>query len=90
MEDATPQWRDDGRELFFLTLDGRLMAASIETARGFQPTVPQPLFHTGFVALQNFGYAAAKDGQRFLISVTDPPGPAPITVVMNWPATLRK
>ena len=51
-----PRWRDDGRELFFLTLDGRLMAASIDTARGFQPSVPQPLFHTGFVALQNFGY----------------------------------
>ena len=85
-----PQWRDDGRELFFLTLDGRLMAAGIETAKGLQPTVPQPLFHTGYVALQNFGYAPAKDGQRFLISVTDPPGPAPISVVMNWPATLRK
>jgi Tol biopolymer transport system component len=86
----TPQWRNDGRELFFLTLDGLLMAAGIETAKGLKPTVPQPLFHTGFVALQNFGYAPAKDGQRFLISVTDQPGAAPITVVMNWPATLRK
>ena len=84
-----PRWRDDGRELFFLTLDGMLMAAGIEkTAKGLKPTVPQPLFHTG--ALRNFGYTVAKDGQRFLISVTDPPGPAPITVVMNWPATLRK
>jgi DNA-binding winged helix-turn-helix (wHTH) protein/Tol biopolymer transport system component len=84
-----PRWRDDGRELFFLALDGMLMAAGIEkTAKGLKPTVPQPLFHTG--ALRNFGYAVAKDGQRFLISVTDPPGPAPITVVMNWPATLRK
>jgi hypothetical protein len=69
---------------------GLLMAAGIETAKGLKPTVPQPLFHTGFVALQNFGYAPAKDGQRFLISVTDQPGAAPITVVMNWPATLRK
>jgi eukaryotic-like serine/threonine-protein kinase len=86
----TPQWRDDGRELFFLTLEGKLMAAGIETAKALQPTVPQPLFHTGFVALQNFGYAPAKGGQRFLISVTDPPGAAPITVVMNWPATLHK
>ena len=42
-----PRWRDDGRELFFLTLDGMLMAAGIETAKGLQPTVPQPLFHTG-------------------------------------------
>jgi eukaryotic-like serine/threonine-protein kinase len=84
-----PRWRDDGRELFFLALDGMLMAAGIEkTAKGLEPTVPQPLFHTG--ALRNFGYAVAKDGQRFLISVTDPPGAAPITVVMNWPATLRK
>ena len=84
-----PRWRDDGRELFFLTLDGMLMAAGIEkTAKGLTPTVPQPLFHTG--VLRNFGYAVAKDGQRFLISVTDPPGPTPITVVMNWPATLRK
>jgi Tol biopolymer transport system component len=86
-----PRWREDGRELFFVSVDGMLMAAGIETTKDLQVTVPQALFHTGFTSLETNGYDAAKDGQRFLIPVRlNPPGSAPITVVLNWPATLRK
>ena len=87
-----PRWRGDGRELFFLAPDGRLMAAGFEPAKG-QATVPQPLFETGIVspASRMHPYAVANDGLRFLIPVAlNPEGAAPITVVIDWPATLRK
>jgi eukaryotic-like serine/threonine-protein kinase len=87
-----PRWREDGRELFFVSLDGMLMAARIETAKGLQATVPQALFDASSISLEtNVYYDAARDGQRFLIpSRLNAPGFAPITVVLNWPETLRK
>ena len=82
-----PRWRDDGRELFFLGLDGRLMAARIEGAQGFHATLPQPLFQTGITANNNHPYTAARNGQKFLVPVfREVPGSTPITVVVNWEA----
>ena len=65
-----PRWSGDGRELFFLTPDGMLMAAGIDTTKAFAATVPQPLFRTGLTNAGSFHpYAVAKDGRRFLIPV---------------------
>ncbi len=86
-----PRWRGDGRELFFLGLDGTLMAASITTGSRIQATVAQPLFQTRITGNNYHPYAADKSGQRFLIPVfREAPGSIPITVVLNWPATLPK
>jgi serine/threonine protein kinase/Tol biopolymer transport system component len=87
-----PRWRADGKELFFLAADGTLMAAGIDTTTAFAATVPHMLFRTGLTEAGNFHpYAVAKDGQRFLIPVRrEAPGSTPITVVLNWPATLPK
>ena len=87
-----PLWSGNGRELFFLTLDGKLMAARIEVVKGFKATVPERLFQTAIVKSGNFHpYAVAKDGQRFLIPIPrEAPGSMPITVILNWPAKLRK
>jgi hypothetical protein len=87
-----PRWSHDGRELFFLGLDGWLISAAIDTSRGFAATVPMRLFQTDLHhAPGNFNpYAVAKDG-RFLIPVVlNPQGPTPITVLLNWPAALHK
>jgi hypothetical protein len=70
-----------------------MMAAGIREVNGaLEPTVPQRLFLTGLGATtHNFPFAAARDGQRFLIPVpVDPPTAAPITVVLDWPARLAK
>ena len=87
-----PVWSAKSSELFFLTLDGRLMAAQVGVAKGFKAAVPRALFQTPIVTSANFHpYAVAKDGQRFLIPVPrEAPGSMPITVVLNWPATLPK
>jgi Tol biopolymer transport system component len=90
-----PRWRRDGKELFYISLDGKVMATSI-TARPESPTLefgaPTALFAVditgGPILLNNTAhYWPAPDGQRFLINVSIDPTP-PITLLYNWnPAT---
>jgi eukaryotic-like serine/threonine-protein kinase len=90
-----PEWRRDGRELFYLALDGRLRAAAITRAdTAFETGSPQPLFDTGiratFVDRRN-QYAVTRDAQRFLVNVSaEDEDSAPITVVLNWQARLEQ
>ncbi len=89
-----PVWRADGKELFYLSPDGTLLAVTIESTRAFEAGVPRTLFRTSTDAPQfNSGrqYAVAKDGKRFLmISRAEESRVAPMTVIVNWPATIRK
>ena len=88
---AQVRWRRDGRELFYIALDGRLMAVPINLGPGgrtIEAGVPAPLFTTRVGgAIQGplgWQYVAAPDGQRFLMStVTETHTPA-ITVILNW------
>jgi hypothetical protein len=83
----SPRWRADGKELFFLALDGTLRSAGIETRQDLHTSAPQPLFQTGIGLGNNHPFAVARDGQRFLMAVGNPAGLAnSITVVLNWPA----
>jgi hypothetical protein len=90
-----PRWRPDGRELFYIAPDRKLVAVDLEARSGFKATAPGPLFQTrisGSVAGGvRFNYAVAPDGKRFVV-VTDPEitTPATITVVPNWAAELKK
>jgi len=80
-----PVWRGDGRELFYLALDGVLKAVTV--GEGMQPASPQPLFKTTLPnALAPFrtSYAVASDGQRFLLNSLRPnPQTSAITVILN-------
>jgi len=91
---AQPKWRADGRELFYLTPDGTLMAVDIKAGATLEPNVGRKLFSTSLGTSTSPGldqYVVAADGQRFL--VLEPAADAaasPITVVLNWPAGLKK
>ena len=65
-----PMWRGDGKELFFLTADGQMMAVAVNTGSQFEIGNPEPLFQTGISPGTggNRQYAVTKDGQRFLIN----------------------
>jgi eukaryotic-like serine/threonine-protein kinase len=86
---AQPRWRRDGRELFYLAPDGALMAADVKAdGTTFETEAPRRLFNTGitgaFVDRRNH-YAVTRDGQRFLVNVTDEDDTwAPIIVVVHW------
>ena len=41
-----PRWRGDGKELFFVSPAGTMMAAGFDPTNGVSPSVPQPLFAT--------------------------------------------
>jgi Tol biopolymer transport system component/DNA-binding winged helix-turn-helix (wHTH) protein len=84
-----PVWRADGRELFYLGLDETLMAVPIRAGGSFDAGSPQPLFQTrAWKFTTNHVYAAARDGQRFLVNaMPEKSGNAlPLTVVLNWTA----
>jgi len=91
---AQPQWRRDGKELFYLAPDGKLMAAGVTaSASTFETGTPRPLFNTGittgFVDRRN-QYVVTPDGQRFLVNISaEDENSAPITVVLNWDAALK-
>jgi eukaryotic-like serine/threonine-protein kinase len=85
-----PDWRRDGRELYYLTADRMLMAVEVRTVAArveFGP--PIPLFKAP-VANPEWGrnhYQPAADGQRFLVNVLDPTrsaGSPDVVVVLDW------
>jgi WD40-like Beta Propeller Repeat len=91
-----PMWRGDGRELFFLALDGTLMAALIETKPEFQSASPQALFGSRSITITsgNTGrrrYAVTRDGKRFLVITPErSPSGSPLNIVVNWLAAVQK
>jgi Tol biopolymer transport system component len=89
---AQPRWRADGKELFFIALDGRLMAVPITLPAGDgspEAGTPRGLFVTKIGgALQPASkaqYLASDDGSRFLMNtILDRPAASPITLILNW------
>jgi hypothetical protein len=93
-----PRWRRDGSELYYLSLDGAIVAAEIGTtaSRGAGPQPgpvlgpPRPLFQTHLSPSPNVPqYDVSADGSRFLVLEPARSGGEPITFVLNWAAGLR-
>ena len=92
------RWRDDGKELFYIALDGRLMAVPITVppdGHALVPGVSSPLFIThvvgGVPGADRQQYMVSPDGQRFLINtLTEEATAAPITVLLNWKPPMAK
>jgi Tol biopolymer transport system component len=90
-----PRWRGDGRELFFLRLDGTMMAVPIETKGEFQFGSAQALFASpNTITNATTGrrqYAATRDGKRFLVITPErSPSGSPLNIVVNWLAAVQK
>ena len=87
---SAPRWRADGKELFYVGGDARLMTASV-SARGaaFDVGVIKPLFAVTR-GIRSF-YDVMPDGQRFLVnSPVEAAASEPITVVLNWLESVKK
>jgi len=90
-----PLWRSDGRELFYVAPDNRLMAVSVQVdGARLLAGRPEPLLrvppdqHGGAV---RHHYAVSGDGQRFLLAPLAPESVSPtITVVLDWQSELEK
>ena len=90
---AQPRWRRDGRELFYLAPDKKLMAVDVTLSPRFEASVPKTLFGTRALTFSDFRnhYVVTADGQRFLInSLPADRGSTPIDVVKNWTALTKR
>jgi len=87
-----PRWRRDARELFYYAGDGKLMAAPVRSGESLEVGAAVPLFEfRGGANGGNAPYAVTADGQRFLINAVEETEPnAPLTVVVNWAAGVKK
>lgn len=86
---AQPRWRADGKELFYIARDKKLMAVSIDTGTSLAAGAPTVLFQTRITGARfvYFQYDVAPDGQRFLINSLRPDNAAPpLTLEVNWNA----
>jgi hypothetical protein len=86
---SEPRWRDDGKELYYLSEDRNLVAVSFENST---PGKPEVLFRTSAPAAVNalrMNYAPLRDGQSFLINTQNRDQVAPfIRILANWTARL--
>ena len=88
---AQPKWRRDGKELFFISVDRKMMAVDVNLGATVTAGVPHELFPVSDFLLLAQRYDVSADRQRFLMfSAGSAVGNAPITVVMNWWAGLKK
>jgi eukaryotic-like serine/threonine-protein kinase len=80
-----PIWSQ--RELFYQTLDYKWKVVAVQTDADFKPGEPKDLFDTPL----SFGADITADGRRFLVNMPAPEAiQAPVTVVLNWAAELKR
>ncbi len=89
-----PLWARSGKELYYLTLDGALMAVPIQSTPAFSAGTPTKLFDTRYVSIGTARtYDVSRDGQTFLMikAAGDDPTSTPtgIVVVLNWVEELK-
>jgi eukaryotic-like serine/threonine-protein kinase len=87
---TAPRWRRDGRELFYLAADGKMMAVAVKASASAELTTgtPTPLFQTPPATI--VGDVAA-DGTRFLlVTPVGQSASTPFTVLLNWTNGLKK
>ena len=60
---SVPRWRRDGRELYYLSGDGKVMAVEVKFGETFQPGTPQVLFDAPYATM----HFDAADGRKFLL-----------------------
>lgn len=87
-----PEWRHDGKELFYLSPDNKIMAAEIsEQGAGLVIGKVTALFQLNAAATKAQPYAVSADGQKFVvISQGAQQAVAPLTLVTSWPALLKR
>ena len=88
---SQPRWRGDGKELYYLSQDLRMMAVSVRTdGPAFQAGTPAALFpvKAGSSGLFTSNYDVTRDGQRFIVEdLPEDAAAKPMTLVIHWQPT---
>jgi serine/threonine protein kinase len=84
-----PRWQSDGKELFYVSRDRKIVSVSIKIGPPFEVGTATPLFAS--TAQDDVAYDVTLDGKRFLMTTpSDEQRPVPVTLFLNWTATLKK
>jgi dipeptidyl aminopeptidase/acylaminoacyl peptidase len=85
-----PKWRGDGKEFFYITPDGKIMAAPVTVGANFDAGTPAMLFQANprelVATSEQVTYDVSKDGQKFLVNTQLKTGTTPMSIVLNWTA----
>jgi hypothetical protein len=90
-----PRWRTDGKELFYISSDSKVMAAPVTTGDNFDAGPPVVLFQATprqpVSTNDQFVYDVRRDGQQFLIATQLKQAESePMSIILNWAARLNK
>jgi len=86
-----PRWRRDGKEIFYLSPDNKVMAAEVKAnGSSFEIGAVRALFETRPYRSGGAAFDVSADGQRFIVDYAGEQPTAAITLVVNWTADLRK
>ena len=85
-----PEWGANGRELFYVAPDNKLMVVDLTiTADKVHPSAERALFTLPIID-NGWNPYDTIDGQRFLVRAVPQQASPPLTVIVNWPALLKK
>ena len=83
-----PRWRRDGKELFYVSPDWKMMAVDVSTKPSFQSGTPHVLFDTEMVdtgiRTGPMSWDISADGRRFLIISENSSGASSVNLILNW------
>jgi len=85
------RWRADGKELYYLSLDGKMMAVDVTIGSGLETSVPRRLFEVRPRAQPQplFDlYGVTSNGKSFLVVDPEKDAPSHINVILDWLALL--
>jgi len=90
-----PRWRRDGKELYYVGPDQKLMSVAVKGDTAFTAGPPAALFQLQIIpnppTQGRQQYAVAANGDRFLVNtIVEPAIRTPVTIVLNWTAGLKK
>jgi len=89
---SRPNWRKDGKELFFFSTDQQMMAVDVnQNGASLQLGAPHALFKAATVSGISGPYTVSADGKKFVMNTVLPQSiTEPLTLITNWPADLKQ
>src|SRR5208282_5981568 len=88
---SRPNWRKDGKELFFFSTDQQMMAVDVsQKGASLQLGAPHALFKATTGSGPSGPYTVSADGKKFVMNTVLPQSiTEPLTLIINWQADLE-
>jgi serine/threonine protein kinase/Tol biopolymer transport system component len=85
-----PVWSRDGKQLYFISADRKMMAVNVTTGEKFEAGSPRMLFETRIGNALGNRFDVSKEGRFLIPTETEQANDSPLTLIVNWPALLKK